>query len=96
MTAEDGKSNTSRRAPLPSLAIALLLTRAIIEQGLGTSDANDAKKYFGDMRRHRLPFKTSTDDDRKLIDMGFNKKKADDRKEWLRGFVVSLSSLATP
>ncbi|GAA5954900.1 hypothetical protein JCM10213_000372 [Rhodosporidiobolus nylandii] len=56
-------------------------------KGLGTSDANDAKKYFGNMDRHRLPFKTSTQEDRALIDMAFNKKKADDRKEWLRGFV---------
>ncbi|KAM0790561.1 hypothetical protein ACM66B_004430 [Microbotryomycetes sp. NB124-2] len=56
-------------------------------KGLGTSDAADAKKYFGDMKRHRLPFKPSTDEDRKLIDMAFNKKKADDRKEWLRRFV---------
>ncbi|ORY48818.1 DNA topoisomerase, partial [Leucosporidium creatinivorum] len=56
-------------------------------KGLGTSDAADAKKYFGDMRRHRLPFRTSTDADRELIDMAFNKKKADNRKEWLRGFV---------
>jgi hypothetical protein len=63
-------------------------------QGLGTSDATDAKKYFGDMARHRLPFKTSTAGDRELIDMAFNKKKADDRKEWLRGFVVSSSPLS--
>lgn len=56
-------------------------------KGLGTSDANDAKKYFSDMNRHRLPFKELTIDDRALIDMAFNKKKADDRKEWLRGFV---------
>jgi len=42
------------------------------------------------MARHRLPFKTSTTADRELIDMAFNKKKADDRKEWLRGFVVSF------
>ncbi|GAA5989920.1 hypothetical protein JCM11641_002811 [Rhodosporidiobolus odoratus] len=56
-------------------------------KGLGTSDAADAKKYFGNMDRHRLPFKASTTEDRALIDMAFNKKKADDRKEWLRGFV---------
>jgi DNA topoisomerase-2 len=59
---------------------------------LGTSDTNDAKKYFSDMNRHRLPFKELTIEDRALIDMAFNKKKADDRKEWLRGFVVSLRS----
>jgi DNA topoisomerase-2 len=62
---------------------------------LGTSDASDAKKYFGDMTRHRLPFKTSTAADRVLIDMAFNKKKADDRKEWLRGFVVSFHLTST-
>ena len=56
-------------------------------KGLGTSDATDAKKYFGDMRRHRIPFQVSTQEDRELIDMAFNKKKADNRKEWLRGFV---------
>ncbi|GAA6056524.1 DNA topoisomerase 2 [Rhodotorula toruloides] len=56
-------------------------------KGLGTSDTNDAKKYFSDMNRHRLPFKELTPEDRALIDMAFNKKKADDRKEWLRGFV---------
>jgi len=57
-------------------------------KGLGTSDARDAQKYFGDMAKHRLPFGKLTNDDRALIDMAFNKKKADDRKEWLRGFVV--------
>jgi len=35
-----------------------------------------------------LKFKASNNEDRGLIDMAFNKKKADDRKEWLRGFVV--------
>lgn len=62
-------------------------------KGLGTSDTNDAKKYFSDMNRHRLPFKELTIEDRALIDMAFNKKKADDRKEWLRGFVVSRSTV---
>jgi len=31
-------------------------------------------------------------DDRALIDMAFNKKKADDRKEWLRQFKVTQFS----
>ncbi|SCV70341.1 BQ2448_1735 [Microbotryum intermedium] len=56
-------------------------------KGLGTSDARDAKKYFGNMDKHRLPFRPSTQEERELIDMAFNKKKADNRKEWLRGFV---------
>ncbi|KAH9466514.1 hypothetical protein MJO28_000904 [Puccinia striiformis f. sp. tritici] len=55
-------------------------------KGLGTSDAKDAKKYFSRMSAHRIKFAPTQADDRSLIDMAFNKKKADDRKEWLRGF----------
>ncbi|EST09519.1 Toprim domain protein [Kalmanozyma brasiliensis GHG001] len=55
-------------------------------KGLGTSDSKDAKKYFRDLPKHRLPFDVTKDGDRELIDLAFNKKKADDRKEWLRQF----------
>lgn len=55
-------------------------------KGLGTSDAKDAKKYFSRMSLHRIKFAPTQANDRELIDMAFNKKKADDRKEWLRGF----------
>ncbi|KAJ1598558.1 hypothetical protein NDA14_003520 [Ustilago hordei] len=55
-------------------------------KGLGTSDSQDAKKYFRAMDKHMLPFDTTKDGDRELIDLAFNKKKADDRKEWLRQF----------
>ncbi|PWN50958.1 type II DNA topoisomerase [Violaceomyces palustris] len=55
-------------------------------KGLGTSTAQDAKKYFRAMDKHMLPFETTQPGDRELIDLAFNKKKADDRKEWLRQF----------
>ncbi|WWC62083.1 uncharacterized protein I303_104673 [Kwoniella dejecticola CBS 10117] len=55
-------------------------------KGLGTSKAEDAQKYFADLDRHRLAFDTLKTEDRGLIDMAFSKKKADDRKEWLRQF----------
>lgn len=55
-------------------------------KGLGTSSAQDAKKYFRAMDKHLLPFDTVQPGDRELIDLAFNKKKADDRKEWLRQF----------
>lgn len=55
-------------------------------KGLGTSTAQDAKKYFRAMGTHMLPFETTQEGDRELIDLAFNKKKADDRKEWLRKF----------
>lgn len=56
-------------------------------KGLGTSTAADAKKYFSDLKTHLKQFEVGTDEDRGLIDMAFNKKKADDRKEWLKNFV---------
>ena len=37
-----------------------------------------------------IPFATMEDEDRNLIDLAFSKKKADDRKEWLREYIVSL------
>ncbi|OCF33010.1 DNA topoisomerase II [Kwoniella heveanensis BCC8398] len=55
-------------------------------KGLGTSTSADAKKYFSDLDKHRLGFEPLQPEDRQLIDMAFNKKKADDRKEWLRQF----------
>lgn len=35
-----------------------------------------------------IPFGSTQDGDRDLIDLAFSKKKADDRKEWLRHFRV--------
>lgn len=56
-------------------------------KGLGTSKAEDMKKYFRAMDTHMLSFETLRPGDRELVDLAFNKKKADDRKEWLRQFV---------
>ncbi|KAL7421894.1 DNA topoisomerase 2 [Cryptotrichosporon argae] len=55
-------------------------------KGLGTSTDADARKYFSVLEKHRIAFEKMTPEDRSLIDMAFNKKKADDRKEWLRQF----------
>ena len=61
-------------------------------KGLGTSTAQDAKKYFNDLDRHMKPFKECIPEDRQLIDMAFSKKRSDDRKEWLRSFQVRSRS----
>ncbi|KAI0358820.1 type II DNA topoisomerase [Trametes cingulata] len=55
-------------------------------KGLGTSKDEDAREYFRDMKRHMIPFCTTQEGDRELIELAFSKKKADDRKEWLRQF----------
>lgn len=53
-------------------------------KGLGTSTAADARKYFAAMERHRKVFAPIDETDRQLVDMAFSKKRADERKEWLK------------
>jgi DNA topoisomerase-2 len=55
-------------------------------KGLGTSTSEEAKEYFRNLKIHKKPFRTIQEGERGLIDMAFNKKKADDRKEWLRNY----------
>ncbi|KZT24682.1 type II DNA topoisomerase [Neolentinus lepideus HHB14362 ss-1] len=55
-------------------------------KGLGTSSDVDARGYFSNMKKHMIPFATTQDGDRELIELAFSKKKADERKEWLRQF----------
>ncbi|KAG0015996.1 DNA topoisomerase 2 [Entomortierella chlamydospora] len=55
-------------------------------KGLGTSTKEDAKDYFSQMALHKKEFAPVTDEARSLVDMAFNKKKADERKEWLSNF----------
>jgi C-terminal associated domain of TOPRIM len=59
-----------------------------VRQGLGTSKDSDARDYFSHMEKHMIPFSSTQDGDRELIELAFSKKKADDRKEWLRQFKV--------
>eukprot|EP00930_Biecheleria_cincta_P021393 TRINITY_DN15877_c0_g1_i1.p1 TRINITY_DN15877_c0_g1~~TRINITY_DN15877_c0_g1_i1.p1 ORF type:complete len:2143 (-),score=530.30 TRINITY_DN15877_c0_g1_i1:185-6613(-) len=51
-------------------------------KGLGTSTSSEARDYFSDLETHKLDF-TQTDKDDDLIDMAFNAKRADDRKDWI-------------
>ncbi|PPQ95649.1 hypothetical protein CVT26_008678 [Gymnopilus dilepis] len=55
-------------------------------KGLGTSSDADARDYFSHMAKHMIPFAPTQEGDRELIDLAFSKKKADERKEWLRQF----------
>ncbi|KAJ9299821.1 hypothetical protein DTO271G3_2705 [Paecilomyces variotii] len=55
-------------------------------KGLGTSTTEDAQIYFRDLDRHLKEFHTMQDHEAELIDLAFSKKKADERKEWLRQF----------
>lgn len=55
-------------------------------KGLGTSDDKEAKEYFRNISIHEIKFSWSGQDDDEAVDLAFNKKKTDDRKEWLAGF----------
>ncbi|MCW0208262.1 MAG: toprim domain-containing protein, partial [Achromobacter sp.] len=61
-------------------------------KGLGTSTSAEAKEYFAAIGRHQIDFAlddaaVTGEDAADLIDMAFSKKRADDRKRWLGGFV---------
>ncbi|KAI9183901.1 DNA topoisomerase 2 [Blastocladiella emersonii ATCC 22665] len=69
-------------------------------KGLGTSTREEAKQYFSALPKHRKPFDPCDAEDRALVDMAFNKKKADDRKQWLttyeRGTYMDHSQPSIP
>lgn len=52
-------------------------------KGLGTSTRDEAKEYFVNPQAVRFDFVPGSD---QAIDLAFNKKRADDRKVWLRGY----------
>uniref|UniRef100_A0A8C4IP02 DNA topoisomerase 2 n=1 Tax=Dicentrarchus labrax TaxID=13489 RepID=A0A8C4IP02_DICLA len=58
-------------------------------KGLGTSTSQEAKEYFSDMQRHRIPFKYAGPEDDEAITLAFSKKKVEERKEWLTNFMVN-------
>lgn len=55
-------------------------------KGLGTSSPEEGRDYFSDLDKHLKTFHALEDEDRPLIELAFSKKKADDRKDWLRAF----------
>ncbi|KAF2070654.1 hypothetical protein CYY_008032 [Polysphondylium violaceum] len=55
-------------------------------KGLGTSQHSEGKEYFADLAKHKIEFEwDETADD--YIDLAFNKKRADNRKDWMSTFV---------
>jgi len=56
-------------------------------KGLGTSTSKEAKEYFEMLESHRLQYRYDGAQDDRAIDLAFNKKRTDDRKEWINGYV---------
>jgi len=59
-------------------------------QGLGTSSHHEAKEYFKDLAHHQKPFRPIQRSEHELIDLAFSKKRADERKEWIRNYEVPI------
>jgi len=55
-------------------------------KGLGTSTAAEAKEYFKAIDQHRINFVWKEKKDGELIDLAFNKSRADDRKNWMNKY----------
>ena len=55
-------------------------------KGLGTSTAKEAKEYFKDIDTKLIHHDFNNSSDIKAIDLAFNKKLADKRKEWLKQY----------
>lgn len=53
-------------------------------KGLGTSTQQEMREYFSNLDKHIRSFHALQDDEDELIELAFSKKRADDRKEWLR------------
>ncbi|XP_065897461.1 DNA topoisomerase 2-alpha-like isoform X2 [Dysidea avara] len=56
-------------------------------KGLGTSTSKEAKEYFSDMARHRIPFKYGGPEDDQAIELAFSKKQVQERKDWLTSWL---------
>jgi len=52
-------------------------------KGLGTSNDQEAKEYFKNMKKITYKYTEESDEH---IDLAFNKKRADDRKDWLSNY----------
>lgn len=53
-------------------------------KGLGTSTAEEAKQYFKELKQVQYIYHKDLSDER--LDLAFNKKKADERKDWIGAY----------
>lgn len=55
-------------------------------KGLGTSSPQEMREYFSQLDMHLKKFNALREQDKESLDLAFSKKKADARKDWLKGF----------
>lgn len=59
-------------------------------KGLGTIQPNESKEFFKDINKHLVKFNYTDLITEDLIDMGFNKKRSEDRKKWLLNYTPGI------
>jgi DNA topoisomerase-2 len=60
-------------------------------KGLGTIEPTEAKNFFKDINKHLIIFNSEDfKQEREYIDLIFNKKRTDDRKEWLLKYIPGV------
>ena len=52
-------------------------------KGLGTSTRDEAIEYFSNFDKHHRPFRWVSEGDGQLLDMAFDRDRAEDRREWI-------------
>lgn len=57
-------------------------------KGLGTSTTKEAKEYFTAIGHHQIEFEYVDKEDDDVIELAFNKKMADKRKDWLTTYSI--------
>ncbi|XP_071477194.1 DNA topoisomerase 2-beta-like [Diadema antillarum] len=57
-------------------------------KGLGTSTMKEAREYFNDIHRHKIPFKYEGPQDDEAIELAFSRRKCDERRSWMVDFMV--------
>lgn len=55
---------------------------------MGTSTSKEGREYFQNLAKHKKDFAWVNEQDGEAIELAFSKKKIEERKNWLRGFVV--------
>lgn len=60
-------------------------------KGLGTIEPSEAKQFFKDIDKHLIKFNSSDiKKEREYVDLVFNQKRTDDRKNWLLTYVPGI------
>ncbi|PIO72799.1 DNA topoisomerase II [Teladorsagia circumcincta] len=62
-------------------------------KGLGTSTSKEAREYFSNFEKHLVQFRHEDDNDDLRIRLVFDKRRSDDRKQWITERLVAVDQV---